>query len=83
MKVLYFTAEWCNPCKTLKPVAQQVSAETGVPIEFVDIDSQRELVQSMGISGVPTLIGISNNQVKFRHTGVTSKQALKNLFSQI
>jgi thioredoxin 1 len=83
MKVLYFTAAWCAPCKALKPIAQEASLETGVPIQFIDIEQNRDQVSTYGISSVPTLIGVNQGEVKFRHTGMTNKQNLKNLFNTI
>lgn len=84
MKVLYFTASWCGPCKSLKPVAQEVSLETGVPIDFVDVDANKDKALAMQVSSVPTLIGVDKlGTVKFRHTGLTSKQSLKQLFNKI
>lgn len=83
MKVLYFTAGWCAPCKALKPIAQEASIETGVPIQFIDIEQNKDQVASYGISSVPTLIGVNGDQVKFRHTGMTNKQNLKNMFNSI
>lgn len=84
MKVMYFTAAWCAPCKALKPIAQQVSLETGVPIDFVDVDQNKQHAMNMQVSSVPTLIGVDKlGNIKFRHTGMTSKQTLKNLFNSI
>ena len=84
MKVIYFTASWCGPCKSLKPVAQEVSMETGVPLDFVDVDQNRETAMSMQVSSVPTLIGVDQlGTIKFRHTGLANKQALKQLFNKV
>ena len=44
--VLYFTATWCGPCKMFKPTVQAVSAETGVGINYIDVDQQKDLAQS-------------------------------------
>lgn len=83
MKVLYFTSPTCGPCKSLKPIAEQVSLESGIPIEFIDISQNMEAIKTFNITGVPTLIGMSNGQIRFRHTGVTSKQSLKHYFDLI
>jgi thioredoxin 1 len=84
MKVIYFTAEWCGPCKALKPIALQVSQETAVPIDFVDVDRNKDKAVAMQVSSVPTLIGVDSiGTIKFRHTGMASKQALKNLFNKV
>jgi thioredoxin 1 len=82
MKVMYFTANWCAPCKALKPLAQQVSSETGVPVQFIDVDEQIDYVKNMNITSVPTLIGIEGGQTIFRHTGMISKGELKSLFQK-
>jgi len=83
MKVLYFTSPTCGPCKSLKPIAQQVSLETGVPIEYIDVSQNMDAARSYNVTGVPTLIGLNNGQIKFRHTGMTSKQNLKNYFDKV
>jgi len=36
-KILYFTAEWCGPCKMIKPQIQQLSSQ--IPITFIDVDA--------------------------------------------
>ena len=43
MKYLYFSAQWCGPCRMLGPVMNEVSAE--VPVQKVDVDKEFELAQ--------------------------------------
>ena len=80
--VLYFTAAWCGPCKVFKPVVEQVSAETGVGINYVDVDQQRDLASQYGISSVPTIIVENNGSVVYRNSGVMSKPQLTQILSQ-
>jgi thioredoxin 1 len=80
--VLYFTAAWCGPCKVFKPVVEQVSAETGVGINYVDVDQQRDLASQYGISSVPTIIVENNGSVVYRNSGVMSKPQLTQVLSQ-
>jgi thioredoxin 1 len=80
--VLYFTAAWCCPCKVFKPVVEQVSAETGVGINYVDVDQQRDLASQYGISSVPTIIVENNGSVVYRNSGVMSKPQLTQVLSQ-
>ena len=42
MKILYFTAVWCGPCKTFKPIVQQVMSETGTNVQFIDVDQDKD-----------------------------------------
>jgi thiol-disulfide isomerase/thioredoxin len=35
-QIIYFSAEWCGPCKNFKPIMESVSAS--IPVQFVDVD---------------------------------------------
>jgi thioredoxin 1 len=65
-----------------KPVVQQVSAETGVGINYIDVDQQRDLASQYGISSVPTIIVENNGSVVYRNSGVMSKPQLTQVLSQ-
>jgi thioredoxin 1 len=80
--VLYFTAAWCGPCKTFKPVVQEVNAELGLGISFIDVDQQKEMAQRYGVSSVPTIIVENGGNVLYRNSGVMSKPQLKQVLSQ-
>lgn len=82
-KVLYFTATWCGPCRSFKPMLQQTSTELGIPINYIDVDANGDLAQKFNISSVPTLIitDFAGRTVS-RHSGANmSKQALSQFLS--
>ena len=80
--VLYFTAAWCGPCKMFKPTVQAVSAETGVGINYIDVDQQQDLAQKYNVSSVPTIIVENGGNVVYRNSGVMSKPQLTQVLSQ-
>ena len=80
--VLYFTATWCGPCKMFKPTVQAVSAETGVGINYIDVDQQKDMAQKYNVSSVPTIIVENNGNVVYRNSGVMSKPQLTQVLSQ-
>jgi len=80
--VLYFTAAWCGPCKMFKPTVQAVSAETGISINYIDVDQQQDTAQKYGISSVPTIIVENDGNVVYRNSGVMSKPQLTQVLSQ-
>ena len=83
MNVLYFTADWCGPCKMFKPVMQQVSQEMGIPVNFINVDNDPSLAQKHGVSSVPTVIITGNDGSQwFRNSGVMSPQQLKDAFNR-
>ena len=79
-KVIYFSTDNCAPCRTLKPIAQALSSETGIAIEYVDAKQQSQLAQSYSIMQVPTLLRFKNGMLIKRHTGMASKEQLRDLF---
>jgi thioredoxin 1 len=80
--VLYFTAAWCGPCKMFRPTVQAVSAETGVGINYIDVNQQKDMAQRYNVSSVPTIIVENGGNVVYRNSGVMSKPQLTQVLSQ-
>ena len=51
---LYFSAAWCQPCKMLSPVMEQVG--NTIPVKKINVDEQSDLAQRYGIRSVPTVV---------------------------
>ena len=76
MKILRFTASWCEPCKALSKTIDRI--ETEVPIQVIDIDDQPELAQHFMVRSVPTLIKIDKDKKEVdRVVGVQSTADLE------
>jgi thioredoxin 1 len=65
-----------------KPTVQAVSAETGVGINYVDVDQQPDMAQRYNVSSVPTIIVENNGNVLYRNSGVMSKPQLTQVLTQ-
>lgn len=52
-----FSANWCGPCKTLKPILENVEKNYS-DVEFlsVDIDNNKDAAVKLGIRAVPTVM---------------------------
>jgi thioredoxin 1 len=75
-KVIRFTASWCQPCKAMASILEEIN--TNIPIEVVDIDKQQDVAIEYGIRGVPTLVKIDNNgNVTDRMVGIKAKNLVE------
>ena len=76
-----FYAEWCGPCKMMKPILLDVAERIGdkATIISVDIDKEKELATKHRIQSVPTLIIYKNGKQQWRQSGIISANALTKL----
>jgi thioredoxin-like negative regulator of GroEL len=75
MRLLRFTASWCNPCKQLSENLER--ADLKIPIEVIDIDAHSEVAVDYGIRSVPTLVMMDGNIEIKRITGVKTVSEIK------
>lgn len=56
-ELLYFTAEWCTPCKRVKPLLTEVLTEfPEISMRFVDAEEEREMLHYYAVMSVPTIL---------------------------
>ncbi len=72
--VLYFTAEWCNPCQRTRPIAEELKRDGLIDFIFVDADSEIELLEQFGIRSVPTYILLEDGKEVKRMNGAKTRQ---------
>lgn len=73
-----FFATWCQPCKMMHPVLQQVKEVLGNRIRIIkiDIDTHEALSRQYQIQSVPTMILFRNGKVLWRRSGAMPKNEL-------
>ncbi len=78
--ILYFTADWCNPCKKTRPIVEELNREQIMAKFFIiDVDSEIEMTQDFGIKSVPTFVLMKDNSEIHRVTGAQTRQQLEEL----
>jgi thioredoxin 1 len=76
LTVEYYTAKWCGPCKAFGPIMDLVMNEKGVSYRKIDVDDNREVVMTNGISSVPTTVFKVGEEIVHRQTGAMSRVQL-------
>jgi thioredoxin 1 len=76
---IYFSAEWCQPCKALGPIMEQVAKQ--VPVNKVNVDYEVTLTKQYNVTSVPTVILVDNGVEKTRFVGVKPINDIVNIYN--
>ncbi|MNJ84897.1 Thioredoxin-like protein [compost metagenome] len=79
-----FFAEWCGPCKTMKPVLDDLKSKLGntASVLKVDVDKNPHAASKYQIRSVPTLILFKKGKVVWRQSGVVPANQLAQIIKQ-
>ena len=79
-KILYFSAAWCGPCKTLAPIMEELNGE--IVYNKVDVDKDQELSMKYGVRNIPTLILLNEfGEEIIRKVGMQSRESILNFYN--
>lgn len=70
--LVVFTADWCAPCKWLRPYLDEVAsrAQNRVLIFLLDVDRSPELLRRYQVASLPTVILMKGGKEVDRSLGV-------------
>ncbi|QYN34989.1 thiol reductase thioredoxin [Pseudonocardia sp. DSM 110487] len=76
--LLDFTADWCPPCKMIKPVLAELADELAgrLVVAELDVDVNPRTAQAAGVLGMPTLNLYVRGRVATQIVGARPKAAL-------
>ena len=78
--ILYFTADWCHPCKKVRPLVDNLNRDSGVvKFQIIDADSEIEMVKRWNIKSIPSFIVLENGKEITRATGAQTTDQLEAL----
>jgi thioredoxin 1 len=83
LTVKRYTAEWCQPCKQLAPVFNELQNEmTNVSFQTIDVDQNKRAALENNVSSIPTVILEEDGQQVYRFSGVLSKSVIAGIIKK-
>lgn len=78
-----FNAEWCGPCKMLRPVLDKYAEEhDNVKIVSINVDNNSDLARKYNVFSIPCLITIKDGKELDRTVGLISRTELDDLIGE-
>ncbi len=79
-----FNAEWCKPCKMMKPTIEKLAQEmaTDVEVVMVDVDKSEEVATAYNIEAMPTLMIFKQSKAVWEKVGLTNEDELRAAITQ-
>ena len=80
-----FYAEWCAPCRAMKPVLEDLKAQLGdeVVIFKIDVDKNPMIAERFSVRSIPTLILFKDGEPVWRKSGLASSVELNKAVSKV
>lgn len=83
--VVEFWAPWCGPCKMMAPSLKKAEQEFAGKVDLwrINADEYAELIRSMGIRGIPAMIGYNKGAEISRKTGAMTADNVMGFFKAV
>jgi thioredoxin 1 len=77
LELIRFHASWCNPCKLLAPIIEQVDKEmTDLTVIHCDVDADPTNAAKYGIMSIPTIVLLKDGEIVQRMSGYQPKERI-------
>ena len=77
-----FWATWCGPCQMIAPTVEEIAEEYEgrIKVGKINVDDERDLAVSFGISSIPTLVLMKNGKAADMMVGLRTKDEIVKMF---
>ncbi|HZY25380.1 MAG TPA: thioredoxin, partial [Bacteroidales bacterium] len=83
--IIDFYADWCQPCKMVAPVLEELAVKYAgkIVVYKVDTESEQELASVFGIQSIPTLLFVPKEGQPQAAMGALPKQTFEDVIKDI
>ncbi|MBT4823915.1 thioredoxin [Candidatus Woesearchaeota archaeon] len=77
--IVDFWAEWCHPCKVLKPILEKLEGEYAgkFVLAKVDVENGKETAGKYGVSGIPAVKMFKDGEIIADFVGSKPEDGVK------
>ena len=83
--IIDFYADWCQPCKIVAPILEELSKEYEGKINIykVDTEAQQELAGAFGIRSIPSILFCPKDEQPQMAQGALPKESLVQAITEV
>jgi thioredoxin 1 len=80
-----FYADWCNPCKMISPILEELQIEYGIKLNIykVNTEEESELASLFGIQSIPSLLFVPTEGKPQLAMGALPKETFEQAFREV
>jgi thioredoxin 1 len=83
--IVEFWAEWCGPCRMMKPIFEKVSTENSSDVQMytMNLDQNQGVAAALGIRSIPTIKMFNFGEVVDTKVGVLNESQINGLITEL
>jgi thioredoxin 1 len=87
IEMIKFGAEWCGPCRMMKPAISQIQEKYANDIEVkitdIDVDVNPELGTEYGVRSIPMIVFLKDNEVIQKKVGTVTANEIASIIEDL